>query len=301
MKAEGVRKKQRGHKMRKLLPWAIVLCVGLSVWFAVVAVPGQEQHHKEADVSWDSPRMRKVIAQGEREERNRSSVEKISPGQRYSAGSEFFFAALKKEFSKEELHRLAASCATMPVYVRKQTQFQYDLLVHLVAMFADSGDREGLVILLSSQCPPRDIYDHNIEEFVASVGEDVRNCGVVVEAKTMTDPILIFGGAYERCKVPEVRGAIAAAVRRAFTGLGVTGENDADFVRNAMKFYEQNKDQLVLNQWYPSFYSRYEWSAVHGKTYIVEEECIKQPLFKWKAPQGSDAPQANNKHSAKKP
>jgi uncharacterized protein (TIGR03067 family) len=68
----------------------------------------------------------------------------------------------------------------------------------------------------------------------------------------MKDPILILGEAYSRCTIPEVRHDIAAAVRRGFRGLGIHGKDDAEFIANAMKWYEQEKEHLVVNDGFRS-------------------------------------------------
>jgi hypothetical protein len=68
--------------------------------------------------------------------------------------------------------------------------------------------------------------------------------------ESIRDPILILGDAYSKCQVPEVRREIADAVRRGFTNLGVRGKDDAQFVKNAMQFYEQQKEQLIFNPYY---------------------------------------------------
>ena len=65
--------------------------------------------------------------------------------------------------------------------------------------------------------------------------------------KTLGDPIAVLGEAYSQCQIPEVRRQIANAVCRSFTGSGIRGKDDAEFVRNAMKWYEKEKDCLTVN------------------------------------------------------
>jgi len=67
-----------------------------------------------------------------------------------------------------------------------------------------------------------------------------------------TDPILILTDAYFRAKDKTVRHDLAVAIRHAFTGLGVTGETDTEFVENAVKWYAKHKDRLELNLKYSS-------------------------------------------------
>ena len=171
----------------------------------------------EGKVSWNSARL--------------AAVEKLSKDKPLDE-------ILKKQFTKKELHELAASCASMPIPEEDRSDFADILLKSMVHVFSLSGDREGLVTLLSNRCPPWVGWRDNIEWFLA-----LRN-------KELKDPILILGEAYSNCKVSEVRKVIATAVRRGFVGLGVKGKDDAEFVRNAMQWYSQNKDHLEVNMEY---------------------------------------------------
>ena len=63
-------------------------------------------------------------------------------------------------------------------------------------------------------------------------------------------PILVLGEAYSKCNDAAVRGEIAAAVRRAFIGSGIRGDNDDAFVKSAMQWYKQNKERLEVNTAY---------------------------------------------------
>ena len=63
------------------------------------------------------------------------------------------------------------------------------VLHYMVTAFVDSGDREGLVTLLSTRFRDR-IYSEWIEEYLMRDGEG-RN--------TLKYPILILGDAYSRC------------------------------------------------------------------------------------------------------
>jgi hypothetical protein len=74
--------------------------------------------------------------------------------------------------------------------------------------------------------------------------------GNIVPHVLIAGPILILTDAYSRSKVPAARHAIAEAVRRAFTGLGVPGNSDDEFVANAAKWYTSHKEMLQLNTGY---------------------------------------------------
>ena len=88
--------------------------------------------------------------------------------------------------------------------------------------------------------------------------------------KELKDPILILGEAYARCKDTRDRKVIATAVRHAFMALGVKGKDDAEFVKNAMQWYSQNKDRLELDWMYA------DNDRSFGPSYD------KRPLFKIK-------------------
>jgi hypothetical protein len=105
--------------------------------------------------------------------------------------------------------------------------------------FIESGDRESLIAMLTTTpCPNRLSGYEDIEFYLAW------------EGKRMKDPILILGEAYSKCRVPEIRHQLAGAVRRAFADLGIRGKGDADYVKNAMQWYEKEKDHLTVNRKY---------------------------------------------------
>jgi hypothetical protein len=184
-------------------------------------------------VAWDSARLLPVKRQYE----TADSLD-AEPHDRWRARRAVLRNMLTKRFSKEDLHELAASCATTPIEEKDRSQFANDLIDELVLIFLDSRDREGLVTVLSTRCPRIVGFSCDIERALAMTHESIR------------DPILILGDAYSKCQVPEVRREIADAVRRGFTNLGVRGKDDAQFVKNAMQFYEQQKEQLIFNPYY---------------------------------------------------
>jgi len=91
------------------------------------------------------------------------------------------------------------------------------------------------VKLLSTRCQSEIGISNDIEYYLA-------DCG-----KKLKDPILVLGEAFSKCKVPEVRHDIAGAVRRGFAGHGIRGKDDAEYVANAMQWYEKEKDHLIVN------------------------------------------------------
>lgn len=202
----------------------------------------------ETRVSWDSP---KVL-----------SLEHLPKGKELSQ-------ALEERFTQNQLRELAASCVTMPTSVVDRTPFAEFLLVTLMFAFLKSADRDGLVTLLSTRCP----------HLVRCIGGPlhVEYC-LVTAGNRLQHPILVLGEAYAKCRVPEVRQELAAAVRRGFIGLGVQGKDDAELVRNAMKWYVEKKDRVKVN----SFYS---WNSAHFPPHDCYE---RNPLFRSKS--SADSP-----------
>lgn len=140
---------------------------------------------------------------------------------------------LRTRLSNDDVCRLAATCGSLPVHCREWSKFENAVMEFMVEVCAYSRDRESLVTLLSTRFPLR-------------VGNWPIECYLAVRAR-LNDPILILGEAYSKCRVPEVRHDIAAAVRRAFGGLGIPGKDDAEFVASAMRWYEKEREHLTVD------------------------------------------------------
>jgi hypothetical protein len=135
----------------------------------------------------------------------------------------------RKRLSERDLVQLAASCDALPVHAKERSLFANDLLAFMVRAFVEWGDRDRLITFLSTRCPGHMPWNATVEFHLAFRG------------RRMRDPILILGEAYSKCTVTEVRHDIAAAVRRAFAGLGIQGKDEADLVANAMKWYARER------------------------------------------------------------
>ena len=118
---------------------------------------------------------------------------------------------LNKGFSRDELHHLAASFATLPVDPERWGDFERKLIWATIDSFLESGDRIGLVLVLSLRCPRR-ICWHDIEYYLA------------LFRKKFKEPITALGEAYAKCKIPETRQAIADAARTHVHGFRCRGE-----------------------------------------------------------------------------
>ena len=87
---------------------------------------------------------------------------------------------LDKGLSRDELHQLAASFATLPVDPDRWGDFERKLVWATIESFLSSGDRNGLVLILSLRCPRR-IAWLNTEHYLAVFGS------------TFKDPITVLG------------------------------------------------------------------------------------------------------------
>jgi hypothetical protein len=164
---------------------------------------------------------------------------------------------LQRELSKDELHALAASCSTMPADEKDRSEFAATLLDAMLTVFVYSGDHEGLLTLLSVRFPARGCYGSVTEDTLLYWGQkfsgplpkfgDPRLNAV---GHKFADAILILTDAYEKAKDMKVRRDIAVAVRHAFTGVGVVGKKDEEFVANAVKWYRGHRDRLKYNLQY---------------------------------------------------
>jgi hypothetical protein len=144
---------------------------------------------------------------------------------------------LRRNLSIGDMRRLAATCGTLPVHEKDPGSFELNVLQFMVVAFIDGGDRDSLVVLLST----------SFQEFV---GPETTTAYYLLHCphKSLSDPVAVLGDAYIRCETPEVRREIAAVVRRGFEGFNISGRDDADFVRNAMTWYERNKNHIIVRQ-----------------------------------------------------
>ena len=101
-------------------------------------------------------------------------------------------------------------------------------------------DRDALIKLLSIRCP----------YCVGQASLEAALAGREIGGNRLLHPITILGEAYVRCRIPEVRRILIWPIRRSFAGHGIAGKDDAEFVRNAMQWYEENKDHLAVNLQY---------------------------------------------------
>jgi hypothetical protein len=193
--------------------------------------------------SWHSPRLLKAQKEWESLKDTAARTSGKEAVEKYGLKNEKLDAMLRDligdQVSEADARRLATSCSEIPVRPEDRSAFTTAVLAHIVSVFVASGDRDNLVKLLSTRFVPRLGGYATIEWYVAFFG------------KKLKDPIMILGEAYSKCQIPSMRHDIASAVRRGFTDLGVPGKDDADFVKNAMRWYEKEKDSLVPNVRYP--------------------------------------------------
>jgi len=211
--------------------------VVIGVALAIQAGCGEKQPTAETTgISWNSPKMRDVKREWaflrnfcQEASTNKSNAKPDAYRELLRMQENLF----RKRFSIEDVRQLTATCESLPLHWREWSDFDKAVIRFIVETLVYSRDSESLVTLLSTRLPLR-IGSWPIEFYLA-------------QQATLNDPIRILGQAYSKCEIPEVRQAIAAAVRRAFGGLEIPGENESEFVANAMQWYEVKKQHLVVN------------------------------------------------------
>ncbi len=149
------------------------------------------------------------------------------------------YAILENGLSDNDIHGLVEVIEELPVCSHDQCGFHKSVLSYMIMRFIQSGDRERLVKLLSKRFPDQLGFSGVPIEY-----------GLVLWGEEMNNPILILGEAYKKCEEPQVRHHIAIVIRRAFLGSGIKEKDDDEFVSNAMQWYSEEKDNLVLNLHY---------------------------------------------------
>lgn len=253
---------------RNLLFQAVLL------WFAIALQQGcgEKQAAPEGTpISWHSPRMLEI----KKEWDSLFRIETKTMDD-YADLSRAMEAVLGKRLSDQDVRQLAASCEMLPINAKERSDFDNAVLNVMVEILVDLADRDSLVKMLSTRCPNYICHYAYIEY------------NLVFHGYKLKDPILILGEAYSKCRVAEVRYDIASAVRRSFAGLGIRGKDDADFVKNAMQWYEKEKDHLTVNSlyWENELLAPVESYDLHPRFYEKYPGPIpRKPLFE-KKPRG---------------
>jgi hypothetical protein len=257
---------------------------GTVQWLALLLMlgcAGERAKRGETPISWDSSNMREIEAEW-------TSLRNVYAGAR-DKGETLSYARerlLNDRLSERDLRHLAATLDALPLHV-EHTSFKGNVLAVIITSLVDSGDRDSLVKLLSIRCPSRVGEGEPIEDFLCRQGNMPKASIFACWEARLKDPILVLGEAYARCQTPETRHYLAAAVRRGFADLPVQGKDDADYVKNAMRWYEREKDRLAYNSYYAGnelggYFSveRYEQSP---DLYGNPRGWPRQPLFVTKA------------------
>lgn len=210
-----------------------VVALSLQQGCAEKPAPSRAEDLAHADhppISWQSPRMLDIRKQWELLARTPVDSKNDHEDLRMAMDS-----LLARQLSDENVRQLVATCDTLPVKGKDRSDFDNAVLQFMVIILVEAGDREHLVKLLATRCPRRIYPALPIELYLPMFGYKLK------------DPIEVLGEAYSQCKVPEVRHRLAAVVRRGFAGFGIQGTDDAQFVENAMQWYEKEKHHLAVN------------------------------------------------------
>ncbi len=225
------------------------------------------------DVSWDSPRMRDI-------RKDWDALGALGSASKDSSAraTNLVGELLRRRLCDDDLRRLAATCGSLPARSEDRSDFDNCLLAFIVKVFVHSGDWDRLTKLLSTRCPRYVAMHEYIEEYLALHG-----------GKGMR-PILLLGDAYSKCRDRDVRHELAGAVRRGFAGLGIRAEDDSEYVRKAMQWYENEKGNLAVNSDYCVNASRHEPEFYDNPAGYDTGMLGHQFLFAKKASQASPGP-----------
>ena len=237
------------------------------------AAQARENEHRAEPardgLTWNSAQMRDlerewlVLAQGAA-----SRTDRQSEGSGGGA-SRTWGEPDREALSLRDMRNLAASCDALPVDPKRWSPFVNAVMTDVIERL----DRDRLVTTLATRCPFR-LGTLAVEYSIASGAPYGLRC---------RDPILVLCEAYAKCKHTEVRRILFYYIRRAFAGHGITGTDGAPFVRNAVQWYEANKDHLAFN---PAYDYAEAVSGVldyeHGAdwSYPVFLDKCPNPLFK---------------------
>jgi hypothetical protein len=195
----------------------------------------------EPAIDWDSPQLHQIEKEWQslQDAYTRNSVGKVQDGKAlYQDVANAVDRLFQARLSARSLRALATSPKIPPTSAVDQVGFANDLVAFMVRAFARSGDRQGLVELLSKRCPSRLDARETIEYHLAFRGW------------RLTDPILVLSEAYAKSEVRGTRRSLANCLRRAFAGHGIRGRDDADFVSRATRWYQNEKNHLTVNAEY---------------------------------------------------
>ena len=225
--------------------------------------------------SWNSPEMNQVEKKWDAiwDEYKKTPHEQKGKkyGDKNSILHKILGTALKDNLSSEDVYHLANTCEVLAPNINDRSKFENIVLRYLAEVLVAEGDRQGLVKLLSTRAP--NAICHEPIEFY-----------VVYRGNKLKDPILIFLEAYTKCKSHDVRRALIASIRRGFAGHKIEGEDDKAFVKNAKKWYEEEKNNLVSNDKYAYKTLIIPWNAYEKHPELYEDFLLgapggNQPLF----------------------
>ncbi len=238
---------------------------------------GQESH-----ITWDSPKMLEIKREWDSLwDRYMKSPDLLSGAKKpWDIHGELVRMQgdlLRKRLSDSDVRQLALDSESLPVHWRDWSNSDRAVVEFMLDVLVYSRDRDRLLTLLSTRFPLCK-GKWPIEQYLA-------------RQVKLNNPILILGEAFAKCRVPEVRHDIAAAVRRAFGGFGIIGKDDEEYVANAMQWYDKNKQQLTIN----TGYSDVMWpiEPVEGRPGMYEEIWSHAKLFTTKQDERQSASSAN--------
>jgi uncharacterized protein (TIGR03067 family) len=219
------------NRARHFSCWFRTAGIALALTFFQRCAEAQAIAADEA-LAWDSPKVRELEREWQEVEDVWAKAPEKIPGptnRNHTQVESLQSKLIATRLSDRELQGLARAAGPIP-----NREFTKQVVECMVMTFLSTADRESLVTTLLKRCPDR-VFFVPIEFRLARYGFQIK------------DPILILGEAYVECQYPETCRSLAAAVRRGFASLGIQGKDDADYVKNAMQWYEKEKHHLAFN------------------------------------------------------
>ena len=145
---------------------------------------------------------------------------------------------LEENLSLADMRRLAATCRALPIREQVGPSFAHAVIEFMIRAFVEAGDRDSLITLLSTQCPPciRTCYI----EVLLIFGETGSKTPLRFSER-LTQDVRESTGPLRYCRHGSPAPSPVMESRAAMI--------DA-FVENAMRWYEENKDNLAPSREY---------------------------------------------------
>lgn len=132
---------------------------------------------------------------------------------------------------RTEFERIRSS----PTYVPNMSEYDRTLLQAFVVTAVKNGDRDKLVYLFSSKCPPF-IATDPIELYLADSG--------------MTEPLLVLFDSYEKTTIDRSKRSFLEVLKRVFRSVVPEEDSEKEFLTASKDWYLKVGSKLKINRHY---------------------------------------------------